>query len=228
MGRWLSPDWSAKEEPVPYAQLDDPQSLNLCAYVRNNPLVRIDPDGHCCDWDSLIVGTTTVGGIKQAAGDFANKHPRMVQTAKGLGNVALGGATVAVSLGGEIGSGGLSTAVSVIGVGAGTSAFVKGVTQVVGAATDTDVKEATEALDATRNPAGLLTTAATGGNMQAGDKAATALDVVTTASDVKELATSGLKPDAATATKLTNIANTAHDAQTALKPPPPQPKDKKE
>jgi hypothetical protein len=29
MGRWLSPDWSANEDPVPYAKLDDPQSLNL-------------------------------------------------------------------------------------------------------------------------------------------------------------------------------------------------------
>src|SRR5665213_3158844 len=29
MGRWLSPDWSAKEEPIPYAKLDDPQTLNL-------------------------------------------------------------------------------------------------------------------------------------------------------------------------------------------------------
>ena len=33
MGRWLSPDWSAKEEPVPYAKLDDPQTLNLYGYV---------------------------------------------------------------------------------------------------------------------------------------------------------------------------------------------------
>jgi len=47
MGRWLSPDWSAKVMPVPYAKLDDPQSLNLYAYVRNNPLTRVDPDGHC-------------------------------------------------------------------------------------------------------------------------------------------------------------------------------------
>jgi RHS repeat-associated protein len=46
MGRFLSPDWAAKAEPVPYAKLDDPQSLNLYAYVRNNPLVRIDADGH--------------------------------------------------------------------------------------------------------------------------------------------------------------------------------------
>ena len=46
MGRWLSPDWSAKEEPVPYAKMDDPQSLNLYAYVGNNPLRGVDHDGH--------------------------------------------------------------------------------------------------------------------------------------------------------------------------------------
>ena len=46
MGRFMSPDWSAKEEPVPYAKLDDPQSLNLYAYVTNNPLSRVDADGH--------------------------------------------------------------------------------------------------------------------------------------------------------------------------------------
>ena len=48
MGRFMSPDWSAKAEPVPYAKLDNPQSLNLYAYVGNSPLVRVDPDGHGC------------------------------------------------------------------------------------------------------------------------------------------------------------------------------------
>ena len=48
MGRWLSPDWSAKEEPVPYAKLDDPQTLNLYGYVGNNPVGRVDGDGHAC------------------------------------------------------------------------------------------------------------------------------------------------------------------------------------
>jgi RHS repeat-associated protein len=48
MGRWLSPDWSAKEEPVPYAKMDDPQSLNLYVYVLNNPMTGIDKDGHEC------------------------------------------------------------------------------------------------------------------------------------------------------------------------------------
>ena len=51
MGRWMSPDWSAKQDPVPYAKLDNPQSLNLYGYVGNNPLSMADPDGHegCCD-----------------------------------------------------------------------------------------------------------------------------------------------------------------------------------
>ncbi len=46
MGRFLSPDWSAEAEPIPYAELGNPQSLNLYAYVGNNPLARIDADGH--------------------------------------------------------------------------------------------------------------------------------------------------------------------------------------
>jgi len=53
MGRFMSPDWSAKVVPVPYAVFTDPQSLNLYAYVRNNPLIHVDLDGHTCkqgDW----------------------------------------------------------------------------------------------------------------------------------------------------------------------------------
>jgi hypothetical protein len=47
MGRFMSPDWSAKQDPVPYARLDNPQTLNLYAYLRNNPLAGVDADGHC-------------------------------------------------------------------------------------------------------------------------------------------------------------------------------------
>ena len=45
-GRWLSPDWSAKEEPIPYAKLNDPQSLNLYDYLGGNPTSGFDADGH--------------------------------------------------------------------------------------------------------------------------------------------------------------------------------------
>jgi len=50
MGRFMTPDWSAKPQGVPYAVLDDPQSLNLYAYARNNPTTFYDPDGHCWKW----------------------------------------------------------------------------------------------------------------------------------------------------------------------------------
>ena len=45
-GRFMSPDWSADPQPVPYANLEYPQTLNLYSYAGNNPLSRTDPDGH--------------------------------------------------------------------------------------------------------------------------------------------------------------------------------------
>ncbi len=49
-GRFTTPDWSDKPEPIPYANLNDPQTLNLYSYVRNNPLSKADPDGHDGLW----------------------------------------------------------------------------------------------------------------------------------------------------------------------------------
>jgi len=45
-GRWLSPDWSAMPVPVPYANLSNPQTLNLYAMVSDNPETFADLDGH--------------------------------------------------------------------------------------------------------------------------------------------------------------------------------------
>ena len=47
MGRFMSPDWSDTPSQIPYADLPNPQSLNLYSYVKNNPLSRTDADGHC-------------------------------------------------------------------------------------------------------------------------------------------------------------------------------------
>ncbi len=46
-GRWTSPDWSDKPEPIPYADISNPQTFNLYAYGDNNPLKNRDLDGHC-------------------------------------------------------------------------------------------------------------------------------------------------------------------------------------
>jgi RHS repeat-associated protein len=45
-GRFLTPDWSATPVAIPYAVMGNPQTLNLYAYVENNPITDTDPDGH--------------------------------------------------------------------------------------------------------------------------------------------------------------------------------------
>src|SRR5437879_482180 len=46
LGHFISPDWSARPTSIPAAEFNNPQSLNLYAYVRNNPGRNVDPDGH--------------------------------------------------------------------------------------------------------------------------------------------------------------------------------------
>ena len=42
----MSPDWSGAPSGVPYAAFRNPQSLNLYAYVGNDPINGEDADGH--------------------------------------------------------------------------------------------------------------------------------------------------------------------------------------
>jgi RHS repeat-associated protein len=71
-GRWTSPDWSPTPQAVPYADLTDPQTLNLYSYVRNNPLSRADADGHCF-WDACIAeATAVVAGVGATAAYLAS------------------------------------------------------------------------------------------------------------------------------------------------------------
>ncbi|MDR3562441.1 MAG: RHS repeat-associated core domain-containing protein, partial [Negativicutes bacterium] len=81
-GRFLSPDWSAKVAPVPYAKLDDPQSLNLYSYVRNNPMDRFDPDGHK-DWCAGSGAGTLACSVQT---DWNKAHEIVQQTAKKVGS----------------------------------------------------------------------------------------------------------------------------------------------
>lgn len=52
LSRFMTPDWGGplpnSPDPVPWAELDNPQSLNLYGYVHNNPTSLADPDGHDC------------------------------------------------------------------------------------------------------------------------------------------------------------------------------------
>jgi RHS repeat-associated protein len=79
MGRWMSPDWAASVSPVPWANLADPQTLNLYEYVRNNPLSLVDDDGH--NWFTQFaqgLADSTYRPLVQIA-----EHP--IATAQGIG-----------------------------------------------------------------------------------------------------------------------------------------------
>jgi RHS repeat-associated protein len=116
-GRFMSPDWSAKEDPVPYANLSDPQSLNLYGYMRNNPLGGVDADGHWPDWGN--VGTFVAGAINAWGSDNLAGAGRVDQTTNaGAAGARFGDAVAAVQ----------GVAETVQGVGAaiagGAEAFV--------------------------------------------------------------------------------------------------------
>ena len=94
MGRFLSPDWAAKAEPVPYAKLDDPQSLNLYAYVGNNPLRRVDKDGHnwlTDQWEKFKNYALYGEGVtnKQLPAAFDKERSWLVQNARNANGSAL-------------------------------------------------------------------------------------------------------------------------------------------
>jgi RHS repeat-associated protein len=106
MGRFMSPDWSAKVEPVPYSRLGDPQSLNLYGFVGNNPLTRVDADGHQCGTNGQTDCQTGQQQPQVPGGSGNAQNSKFLQTVKeqgeGLvhtepGKVVLLGGTTEVS-----------------------------------------------------------------------------------------------------------------------------------
>jgi len=68
-GRWLSADWSAVPVPVPYANLTNPQTLNLYAMVADDPESFADLDGHCGDGSGPSCVLQTVEVVTRFASD---------------------------------------------------------------------------------------------------------------------------------------------------------------
>ena len=64
-GRWLSSDWSAVPIAVPYANLTNPQTLNLYAMVADDPESFADLDGHGADDGGAMLqsGKTESGSV---------------------------------------------------------------------------------------------------------------------------------------------------------------------
>ena len=65
-GRFISADYSLAPQSVPFADLSDPQTLNLYSYVRNSPLSHTDPSGHCLR-PNVSCTQYAVGAVKAAA-----------------------------------------------------------------------------------------------------------------------------------------------------------------
>jgi len=70
VGRFLSPDWSNSSAPIPYAKLDNPQSLNLYAYVQNNAESLVDADGHMITFAQYLAGEGPGGSLSQVANEL--------------------------------------------------------------------------------------------------------------------------------------------------------------
>jgi RHS repeat-associated protein len=160
VGVWMSPDWSAKVEPIPYAKLDNPQSLDLYGYVLNNPLSQSDPDGHCC-WD--------------AAKAWVAEHPRTAQAVEGVAKVAVGVGLVATIAGGDVPGSIVGVGLVVSGTLSAVGSVVSGVTDVAGAATKTNVEAAQKGLEGVSSLPALVTSVATR-DIEKGAKVGTVAD----------------------------------------------------
>ncbi len=60
-GRWLSSDWSAVPVPVPYANLTNPQTLNLYSMVADDPESFADLNGHLINGADVALNMSVRG-----------------------------------------------------------------------------------------------------------------------------------------------------------------------
>ena len=70
----MSADWSAVPVPVPYANLTNPQTLNLYALVHENPSTFSDLDGHLAPGQLGAPGGMAVQPRMRSANANANAY----------------------------------------------------------------------------------------------------------------------------------------------------------
>jgi RHS repeat-associated protein len=144
-GRWLSADWSAVPEPVPYANLTNPQTLNLYAMVHDDPESFADLDGHQ-DIDVWDVLNFAAGALNAWTSDNSFGVGRGdPQTTAGQAGAAVGDTVATIQGAEEMTAGGAlftgGTALDATGGGAviGVPAQVVGVAVTAHGATVTAV-----------------------------------------------------------------------------------------
>jgi RHS repeat-associated protein len=216
-GRFTTPDWSAEPEPIPYADLKNPQSLNLYTYVRNDPLSLRDPDGHYCFFG--VIGTTcSVNWPAKAGGSQQQSQPRATPgKAAGYLEVAAGVVAVGVvATNPEVGV--LGALVGGIG---GSASFVSGSSQILGAATRTDVSKGTKAVDAFGSPQGLVVGVVSGGNESLASLATTAGNIAGLVSRPESVAGIVDKVLAVTGLVTGELTSTYQTISNMISPPSP-------
>lgn len=177
MGRFMQPDeftggpvdlfdpGPPTPDPLPYADIFNPQSLNKYAYVYNSPLRYVDPDGHDA-WDVMkgaanAFGSDFFGGAGRQ--DSGNGDYRIGQAIGDFGATVVGAGEALLGGGGEVG--GLALDATGVGAVAGvpvgvvsTAAVVQGSSAVlIGGAHLLKSSESTPATEPYKRPSGATT-----------------------------------------------------------------------
>jgi RHS repeat-associated protein len=87
-GRWLSADWSNVPVPVPYANLTNPQTLNLYAMVADDPESFADLDGHSANPYTGSGGGFDLFSLVNASGAEAQADDALMARAQQAQNIA--------------------------------------------------------------------------------------------------------------------------------------------
>jgi RHS repeat-associated protein len=133
LGRFMTPDWAAKPTAVPYAEYGDPQSLNLYAYLQNNPIKGVDPDGHQQGVPAQITCTGTAYVLAGNSGNIGHEGAPGVTVTNGSAAVVPSQWTGAPTMGPTLRSIGAGTTGTVTAPDGKTESF-NTITQPVGEA----------------------------------------------------------------------------------------------